>query len=372
MKFLSIIGTRPQFIKLFPIQRAINNYNTDCKKLDFIGHIVVNTGQHFDKMLSDVFIDELKIVRPKYNLRIKEDSQCLQLGKMISSLEEVLLSEKPDMVLVYGDTNSTLSGALVAKKLNFKLAHIEAGVRSYNRNMPEEVNRILTDRISDILFCPTRNAVNNLKDEGFFLGKNNYRVFNVGDVMMDTFLNYKDSALQRSKIISKIFGDEKKDYILVTIHRAENTDDKKKLGDIFKLLKSISREFPIVFPIHPRTKKMIGNVNEIISNNFTVIDPVSYFDMIKLMNNAKFIITDSGGVQREAYFLKTKCITFRNETEWLETLENNCNHLIGLNNLNVEYIIRISKLNCKFNSSLFGDGNASRKIISILKSMQTG
>lgn len=371
MKFLSIIGTRPQFIKLFPIQRAVNNYNADCKKLDFIGHVVANTGQHFDRMMSDIFIDELRIVRPKYNLEIKENSHCKQLSKMISNLEEVLLSEKPDIVLVYGDTNSTLSGALVAKKLDFKLAHIEAGVRSYNRNMPEEVNRILTDRISDILFCPTKNAVNNLKDEGFFLEKNNYRVFNVGDVMLDTFLNYKDSALQGSKIISKIFGDEKKDYVLVTIHRAENTDDKKKLGDIFKLLKSISRKLPIIFPIHPRTKKMIGDINEIISNDFIIINPVSYFDMIKLMNNAKFIITDSGGVQKEAYFLKTKCITFRNETEWLETLGNNCNHLVDINDINMEDIIRISKSNCEFNRRLFGDGNASGKIISILRSIQT-
>lgn len=370
MKILSIIGTRPQFIKLYPICKAIRDYNANLasKSPDFLIHFMVNTGQHFDKMLSDVFIDELKIENPDYNLGVVEESHCKQVGKMIIRLEKILLRENPDFVLVYGDTNSTLAGALSAKKLNFKLAHVEAGLRSFNMKMPEEVNRVLTDKMSDILFCSTENALKNLKEEGFFLKKNNYRIYNVGDVMLDTFLFYKEIALKKSQIINRLFKNEKKNYVLVTIHRTENTDDVNRLKKILELLKKISEKNNIIFPIHPRTKKRIRDIGNFVSERFIIIDPVSYFDMIKLIENADFVITDSGGVQKEAYFLKKSCITLRKETEWVETLNRNCNFLVDVNYKKIMRILNISINKGIFSNQYYGNGSASRKIIEILSS----
>lgn len=298
MKILSIIGTRPQFIKLYPIYRAVNDFNKRGDKK--IKHIVVNTGQHFDRLMSDVFLEEMDIDYPEYNLNIAEKSQCNQVGKMIMGLERVLLSEAPDIVLVYGDTNSTLAGALATKKLNFKLAHIEAGLRSFNRSMQEEINRITTDKISDILFCPIENALKNLKDEGFLLEKNNYDVYNVGDVMYDTFLLFKEKALSKSEILNKVFNGNIKKYILVTIHRAENTDSIDRLNKILDIIENISDKIHIIFPIHPRTKKRINSLRlkRLNSDKIKIIEPVSYFDMLKLESKADFIITDSGGGYR--------------------------------------------------------------------------
>jgi len=369
MKILSIIGTRPQFIKLYPICKAIRDYNKNTSKK--IAHVIVNTGQHFDKLMSDVFIEELDIDFPEYNLGIQEESQCLQVGKMIVGLEEILLYEKPDIVLVYGDTNSTLAGAIATKKLNFKLAHIEAGLRSFNRSMQEEINRIVTDKISDILFCPTRNAYENLEDEGFLLEKNKYEVCLVGDVMYDCFLYFKDVALSKSKILKEIFGKDRR-YILATIHRAENTDHPFRLNKILELLDELSDKYFIVFPVHPRTKKYIKNIGLKRSSKLKMIEPVSYFDMLKLEGNADFIITDSGGVQKEAYFFNKVCITLRNETEWIETLEEGCNYLINLDSFDSKTIaknimdILNTNRNPVFNVNNYGNGSASEKIIEYL------
>jgi len=257
MKILSIIGTRPQFIKLYPICRAIKRHNEG--KSGKIEHIIVNTGQHFDRLMSDIFLEEMNIDHPEYDLNVVEKSNCRQVGKMIMELEKVLVSEAPDIVLVYGDTNSTLAGAIASKKLNFKLAHIEAGLRSFNRKMQEEINRITTDRISDILFCPTENAVKNLEEEGFLLNKNNYKAYNVGDVMYDAFLLFKEKALSTSEILKKIFGERVEKYILITIHRAENTDNIDRLNKILDIIKYISKRMYIVFPVHPRTKIKLGS-----------------------------------------------------------------------------------------------------------------
>lgn len=364
MKILSIIGTRPQFIKLYPICKAIEDFNKGAKR---INHVIINTGQHFDKLMSDIFISELKINKPSYNLGVIEDTQLTQVGKMMLELEKVLLKESPDIILVYGDTNSTLAGALAAKKLNFKLAHIEAGLRSFNKNMQEELNRIITDKISDILFCPTENALKNLRKEGFLLKESNCKVYNIGDVMYDAFLLFKEIALSKSKILDNIFSGEKKNYILVTIHRAENTDNIDRLNKILDLLNNVSRKRYIIFPIHPRTKNRIDYemLKRLDTNKVKIINPVSYFDMLKLEGNADFIITDSGGVQKEAYFFNKICITLRKETEWTETLESNCNFLADLNIQKINKILS-KKYNTNFDKKLFGDGNSNKKIIKIL------
>ncbi len=366
IKIVSIIGTRPQFIKLYPICRAVDRHNKNLKEsVRKFKHIIINTGQHFDYEMSQVFINELKINTPDYNLGVREKSQCLQISKMLSSLEEILLKEKPDFILVYGDTSSTLAGALAAKKLNFKLAHIEAGLRSYNRSMPEEINRILTDKISDLLFCPTKTAMKNLENEGFLLKENHYAVFDVGDLMYDAYLVFQESAQKSSKILEDLFLNNKK-YILATIHRAENTNNNSRLRKIIKIFSDISKEVSIVFPVHPRTHEKIVNLTHLINKNVLIIKPVSYFDMIMLEKNADLIITDSGGVQKEAYFLNKKCITLRKETEWMETLENNCNSLVDLNYIKIKKILTDTDKPTVFKKSIFGDGKASEKIVDIL------
>lgn len=365
MKLLSIIGTRPQFIKLYPICRAVKNHNKN--ENEKIKHVIINTGQHFDRLMSDVFLEEMDIDYPDYNLNVIEKLNCCQIGRMIIALEKILLNEIPDIILVYGDTNSTLAGALAAKKMNLKLAHIEAGLRSFNRNMQEEINRIATDKISDILFCPTRNSFDNLREEGFFLKKNNYKIFNVGDVMYDAFLLFKETALSKSKILDKVYGSKKKNYILVTIHRAENTDNNSRLNDILKLLDKISEKRNIIFPIHPRTKNKTNSerLMKLNSDRIKIIEPVSYFDMLNLECNADFIITDSGGVQKEAYFFNKICITLRKETEWIETLKHGGNFLVDLDYNRIIEILN-ADYNYKFNPKLFGNGNSSGKIIKII------
>ena len=289
-------------------------------------------------------------------------------GFLAKVSEEVLLKEKPEFILVYGDTNSTISGALAAKKLNFKLAHVEAGLRSYNRNMPEEINRILTDKISDLLFCPTETAMKNLENEGFLLKENNYAVFNVGDLMYDSYLFFQEIAQKNSKILEDLFINNKK-FILATIHRAENTDNILRLRKIIKIISDISKEMSIVFPVHPRTQEKIKDLNHLINDNVLIIKPVSYFDMLMLEKNADIIITDSGGVQKEAYFLNKKCITLRKETEWIETLENNCNSLVDLNYKKIREILTCAEKPVVFKKDIFGDGTAGEKIVDILKKL---
>jgi len=291
MKILSIVGARPQFIKTALVSRRLRENG--------IEEILVHTGQHYDFNMSDIFFQELNLPKPDYHLGIGSSTHSEQTGKMLMEVEKVLFKEKPDIVLVYGDTNTTLAGALAAAKFHIPVAHIEAGLRSYNKRMPEEVNRVLTDHCSDILFAPTDTAIENLKKEGIVKG-----VYKVGDVMFDIALEVKN-RIDEEKILTK-YGLKPKDFILVTIHRAENTDIKENLENIWKALKDITNSgIKVFFPVHPRTKKALENyglVSEEIPKNLTITQPISYFEMITLESNAKVIITDSGGVQKEGYF----------------------------------------------------------------------
>jgi len=316
MKIISIVGARPQFIKLKPIADRLKGEKG-------IKHVMVHTGQHYDYEMSKIFFDELSIPKPHYNLKAGSNRQGKQTAIMLERIEKVLIKEKPDMVLVYGDTNSTLAGALGAAKMCIPVAHIEAGLRSYRLDMPEEINRVLTDRISKLLFCPNKNAVQNLKKEGITKG-----VYLAGDVMYDVFKR-SEKAVDRRKIVSML-GLKPKKYILLTIHRKENTDDPKSLRRILDCL-SLVRE-KIVFPVHPRTRNVLQKGKKPHpkrNSNIILVDPVGYLDMLVLEKNAKKIITDSGGVQKEAYWFKVPCVTIRNETEWINTVESGWNILAG-------------------------------------------
>lgn len=352
MKIITIVGARPQFIKAAVVSREI-------AKHPHIQEIIVHTGQHFDVNMSDVFFDEMDIPKPIYNLNINGVNHGEMTGLMLTGIEKILIQEKPDWVLVYGDTNSTMAGALAAKKLHIKLAHVEAGLRSYNMNMPEEINRILTDRISDILFCPTEAAVNNLVNEGFLTF--NSRIINCGDVMYDGALYYSSKSKFKSSIVTDL-GYEK--YVLATIHRAENTDDLSRLISITEAFNSINSEITIIVPLHPRTRKIIENNN--IKCDFKIIDPIGYFDMIELIRNSQFVMTDSGGLQKEAYFFKKYCLTLRDETEWMELVNNGFNFLVGANKSIIIGAVSNLKKDFIVSTNLFGDGNASKVIIDAL------
>ncbi|MBW1971297.1 MAG: UDP-N-acetylglucosamine 2-epimerase (non-hydrolyzing) [Deltaproteobacteria bacterium] len=352
-RVITVLGARPQFIKSAPLSKAFL-YEEKIKE------IIIHTGQHYDYEMSEIFFEELKLPKPDYYLSVGSHSHGKQTGLMLKSIEDVLIKEKPDMVLVYGDTNSTLAGALAAAKLNISVAHIEAGLRSYNRKMPEEINRVLTDRLSSLLFCPTLNSVENLKKEGIKDG-----VFHVGDVMYDALLMFIDIAESRSKILEKQ-NLKSKEYVLATIHRAENTDDPKRLKKIMEIFSYLP--FKVVFPIHPRTKKEIKRSSILIANNIKIIPPVSYLDMILLEKNSILIITDSGGVQKEAYLLKVPCITLRGETEWVETVEIGANRVIGLDEKKLgEAINHFENFKWQNNINPFGDGKSSEKIVKIIK-----
>lgn len=349
MKIVTIIGARPQFIKAASLSREINKFNG-------VEEVVVHTGQHFDSNMSDVFFNEMQIPKPKYNLEINNLGHGAMTGRMLEKIEEVLNIEKPDWLLVYGDTNSTLAGALAAKKLHIKVAHIEAGLRSFNMKMPEEVNRILADRVSDLLFCPTDEAVNNLKLEGY----DNFesKVKNVGDIMYDSAIFYINLLEGKH---TKIKGE----YILATIHRAENTDNQLKLFNIFKALDQLNETHKVVIPLHPRTKKYLDQYN--IKTSITLLDPVGYLDMISLIKNAMAVITDSGGLQKEAYFFKKRCFTLRDQTEWVELIKAGCNQLISVDNDDiVDVILESINETPDFSKLIYGDGTTSKKIINCL------
>ena len=315
-KIVSKVGARPQFIKLAPLSRALRE--------EGLNEIIVHTGQHYDDNMSDIFFEELNIPEPDYNLGIGSGSHGEQTGKMLIAIEEVLLKEKPDLVIVYGDTNSTLAGALASSKLHIKLAHVEAGLRSFNKNMPEEINRIVADHLSDILFCPTETAIKNLEKEGITKG-----VYLVGDIMFDALMHFSRLSEEKSKILEDLKLSPK-EYYLLTIHRAENTDSFDRLKNILLAIAQFKRK--VVFPIHPRTKKRIkefGLEKYVKNDNILLIDPVGYLDMISLEENALAIFTDSGGVQKEAFWLRVPCITLRDETEWIETVNYGWNRLVG-------------------------------------------
>ncbi len=308
-KIVSILGARPQFIKAAVLSRIIREKNE-------FSEIIVHTGQHFDSNMSEVFFVEMDIPKPKYNLDINGVGHGAMTGRMLEQIEVVLLIEKPDMVVVYGDTNSTLAGALAAKKLGIKVAHIEAGLRSFNMAMPEEVNRILTDRISDLLFCPTATAVSNLKAECF--DGFNLKIVLSGDIMGDSVAYYSQLSAERSAIIKKLELDGRK-FILATIHRQENTDDPKILASVMQALNDLDHDVTVVMPMHPRTREMMKRFD--ISFSGLAIDPVGYFDMLQLLKYCSLVITDSGGLQKEAYFNKRPCVIAREETEWVELVE---------------------------------------------------
>jgi UDP-GlcNAc3NAcA epimerase len=357
MKIVTIIGARPQFIKAATISRLI-------KKSIGIDEFIVHTGQHFDSNMSDIFFKELDIPEPNFHLGIGGGNHGEQTGKMLQAIEKVLLDEKPDWVLVYGDTNSTLAGALAAAKLHIPVAHVEAGLRSFNKKMPEEINRILTDHISSILFSPTETASKNLISEGIEVSN----IREVGDVMFDAALYYAEKSEKESTIISKL-NLKRKGYILATIHRAENTDNSDRLLHIFAQLEQLSKDYNIVLPLHPRTKKNLDVHHWDFKNSkINFIDPVGYLDMVMLEKNSQLIITDSGGVQKEAFFHHVPCITLRNETEWVELVNTGFNTLIiDISTLPNIVSTSLSKSYNFERHNLYGNGDASSKIVKILK-----
>jgi len=349
MKIATIIGARPQFVKAAAVSRVIKNTES-------VEEIIIHTGQHYDVNMSDVFFEEMDIPKPDYNLNINGMGHGAMTGQMLEKIEEVLLSEKPDWVLVYGDTNSTLAGALAAKKLHIKVAHVEAGLRSFNMNMPEEINRILTDRISDVLFCPTSIAVDNLKKEGY--ENINAKIINVGDVMLDVALFYTERAIKPKTYLPI-------EFVLCTVHRAENTDDVNRLKSIFERLEIISKTNPVVLPLHPRTKSKLISIDYDFDNSkIKFINPVGYFEMIWLLQNCSFVMTDSGGLQKEAFFFQKYCITLREETEWTELVENGFNILAGSESRSIlKAVESIHSKAVYFNANLYGKGDAAEKIV---------
>lgn len=355
MKIITIIGARPQFIKAAVVSRAMR------LRAEEITEIIVHTGQHFDANMSDIFFEELDIPKPHHHLGVGGGSHGQNTGRMLEKIEQVLLEEKPDYVLVYGDTDSTLAGTLAAVKLHIPVAHVEAGLRSFNRKMPEEINRILTDHASDLLFTPTSTAAKNLQNEGILTEK----IRQVGDVMYDAALFYGAKVEQNSSLLSDL-GIESKKFALATLHRAENVDDKARLSNILKGLGHY--ENPIILPLHPRTKKMLESFAITIPQNIKIIDPVGYLDMILLEKHAALIATDSGGVQKEAYFHKTPCITLRDQTEWIELVEHGANILTGADaDAIISALKKSSTINpTVFDTPLYGNGTTGTAIINSL------
>jgi len=355
IKIVTIVGARPQFIKAAAVSRVIRD-----GYVNKIEEVLVHTGQHYDENMSKVFFEELDIPQPKYNLAISGGQHGAMTGRMLEAIEKVLLDERPDWVLIYGDTNSTLAGALAAAKLHIPVAHVEAGLRSFNMSMPEEINRILADRVSNLLFCPTETAVKNLTSEGIRNG-----VHNVGDVMYDVSIFYQDMARERSAVLSDL-GLVERGYVLATCHRAENTDDPDRLLGIVDALSAITGKIPVVLPLHPRTRKLL--VEQRCMDRLgavRLLDPVSFLDMVRLEQSAQVIITDSGGVQKEAYFFGVPCLTMRDETEWVETLESGWNELVGADAERIAIAYASIHIPAS-RSQLYGDGQAAERIIQLL------
>ncbi len=350
MKIVSIIGARPQFVKASILSHAIRD----------AGHneVLINTGQHYDDNMARIFFDEMEIPKPNYNLGVGSGSHATQTAASLIGIEEIIIAEQPDCIVVFGDTNATLAGALVASKLHVKIVHIEAGLRSYNREMPEEINRIVTDILSDILFVPTQVAVDNLKKEGIVNG-----VHIVGDVMVDALYKYTEEAEQKSSILGDL-GLNKNEYILMTIHRPSNADHDDRLNSI---LNQVSKSaLPIIFPVHPRSRARVESLIDNVEGEIHLVEPVGYLDMMLLEKSAHMIVTDSGGIQKEAYLHRIPCLTIRSETEWVETVEDGWNYLVG------DRLEEIPKFQNNFPvpkrwKSHYGDGEAAPKIINILE-----
>jgi UDP-N-acetylglucosamine 2-epimerase len=372
-KVIHIVGARPQFIKYAAIYRIIVREHL----MESFDNILLHTGQHYDYSMSRVFFDELGIEEPNYHLGVGSGSHGEQTAKIIMGVENILIREKPDLVVVYGDTNSTLGGALAASKLHIPVAHVEAGLRSYNKKMPEEINRVLTDHVSTILLCPTKVATQNLIREGFTnlinngdlidvklidslnFDHSNPVVINVGDVMYDLFIRTNSKIQVNSKILKEL-NLRQKNYWLVTLHRAENTEDEKLLR-ICEYINNIVGDDIAIFPMHPRTKKVYQKLNIKLNKNVKVIEPLSYHDLLTLLVNSRAVITDSGGIQKEAYWARIPCITLRDETEWVETVESGWNVLYkGYHNNKNFFDIN------RDHPSFHGDGNASERIVKLI------
>ncbi len=342
-RIITIVGARPQFIKAAALSRALQAEANLTEEL-------LHTGQHFDDNMSEVFFRELSIPAPRFNLAIHGGPHGQMTGRMLEAIELILLERRPNLVLVYGDTNSTLAGALAAAKLHIPIAHVEAGLRSFNRRMPEEVNRVLVDHLSTLLFCPTLDASANLEREGITEG-----VFHTGDVMFDATLHARSAALEQSRVLERLQL-QSREYVLCTIHRSENTDDEPRLRALLAHVKHAAGNKLVVLPLHPRTRQVFERLR-IETEGFLVIDPVGYFDMHRLLAGAAQVLSDSGGVQKEAYFHRVPCVTLRDETEWTETLS------AGWNRLWTEQVYATPRVDI----AEYGDGNAARRISLLIK-----
>jgi len=376
MELITVIGARPQFIKAAVVSRALAIHNQGVTSSSLrINEKIVHTGQHYDDNMSQIFFKELEIPVPKYNLGIGSGNHGEITGAMLKKIEAVLLKEKPDCVLVYGDTNSTLAGALSASKLHIPVAHVEAGLRSYNRRMPEEINRLVADHVSDILFCPTQQAVENLRIEGIVsaekpegplhkVNKRHRNVALVGDVMFDSVVYHRQFSIKPQFELPQ-------EFILATLHRAENTDNPGRLRTIFKAFKKINRKIPIILPLHPRTKKKIADlISQTSSSRFRIVEPVSYREMIYLLEKCTLVMTDSGGLQKEAFFFKKPCVTLRDETEWVELVKLGYNYIAGSDTKQILDAVNImlkKKIDSKID--LYGHGDAGRRTVKILQSL---
>jgi UDP-GlcNAc3NAcA epimerase len=357
-RLLTVVGARPQFIKAAAVSRALRQkFSTQMTEA------LIHTGQHFDDNMSAVFFEELQVTPPRYHLGVSGGSHAAMTARMLESLEPVMLDEKPDWVLIYGDTNSTLAAALAAAKLHLPIAHVEAGLRSFNTRMPEEVNRIVADHLSTQLFCPTEAAMSNLEREGLAA-----RALNVGDVMFDVALHVRERARTRSEILSRL-GLTERAFILATCHRAENTDDPARLGQIVRALAALAEQLPVVLPLHPRTRaQLVASGLDRHAGAVRLIDPVAFLDMVALEQSARAIVTDSGGVQKEAYFYRVPCVTMRDETEWVETVALGWNTLAGASTEAITEAAQraIAQASPTQTESPYGAGDAAERILSAL------
>jgi len=360
-KLLTVVGTRPQFVKAAVISRMLPRVSQQAPALR-LREVLVHTGQHYDPSMSSVFFEELEIPRPDHYLGVGSGSHGQQTGRMLERLEAVMDAERPDCVLVYGDTNSTLAGSLAASKLGIPSAHVEAGLRSYNRAMPEEINRVIADHLASLLFCPTTRAVKNLSCEGLVKG-----VHLVGDVMYDSLLHHMEKAEGSSEILNQM-GLTPGEYGLATVHRADTTGDRQKLERVFEALSRLG--FPVIVPLHPRTQAVLSGV--VLPSGVRVVEPVSYYDMLVLERHAGLILTDSGGVQKEAYLLHVPCVTLREETEWVETVEAGWNRLAGTDPDAVVAAAASLRDRPPHSGNPYGNGYAAEAILETLVRYFTG
>ncbi len=365
LRICTVVGARPQFVKASAVSRLI------AERAGRVEEVVVHTGQHYDYAMNEVFFRELSLPTPAYNLGVGSGPHGRQTGAMLEKIEEVLQRERPDVVMVYGDTNSTLAGALAAAKLTIPVAHVEAGMRNGNLKMPEEINRVLADRLTTFYFCSTQNAVRNLEREGIFHEPDRRWVMNVGDVMLDSVNYYYPAILDRTEVPAR-YGLKPKQYVLATVHRAESTDDAYVLSEIMNALSEVSAWKKVLLPLHPRTSAALQRHRiDPAGRGLTVIEPVGYLDMMALLLHASVVITDSGGVQKEAYFLRTPCVTARSETEWVETSQSGWNAIAGTDR---ERIVSLAKTMAETDhppqQPFFGAGDAAEKIVRFFLGME--